>query len=172
MIIYHSIFSRVLLLQVGLLHGMMSNKEYAVIINCFYMNLNEQPKLPPSFRGDRSASIDTIRILADRLNMNGQVLLSRTVSIVSVQVDHALLELHHGVLEEFPLGHVSVSICISITVFLILFLEWETESYTHKYLYMFPEARVLMLLILVHMYNQHAVLPYSCSLKLFGYHTE
>lgn len=92
----------------------MSNKEYDVIINCFYMNLNEQPRLPPSFRGHKSASKDTIRLLADRVNMNGQVLLSRTVSIIAVQVDYALLELHHGVLEESPLAHIAVSICMCI----------------------------------------------------------
>lgn len=106
--VFRKVPTFVLEVKVGLLHGVMSNKEYDVIINCFYMNLNEQPRLPPSFRGHRSASKDTIRLFADRVNVNGQVLLSRTVSIVAVQVDHVLLELHHGILEESPLGHVSL----------------------------------------------------------------
>lgn len=87
----------------------MSHREYSVILDCFYMNLNEQPRLPPSFRGHKSASKDTIRLLADKVNVNGQLLLSRTVTITAVKVDYALLEVYHGVLEELPLAHVAVS---------------------------------------------------------------
>ncbi|CAI9119065.1 OLC1v1020728C1 [Oldenlandia corymbosa var. corymbosa] len=94
--------------KVGKLHAMMSHKEYIIILDCFYMNLNEQPSLPPSFRGHKSAPKDTIKLLADKVNMNGQVLLSRTVTIIAVKVDFALLEVYHGVLEELPLAHIAL----------------------------------------------------------------
>ncbi|KAL3505576.1 hypothetical protein ACH5RR_030958 [Cinchona calisaya] len=94
--------------KIGSLHAVMSHREYSVILDCFYMNLNEQPSLPPSFRGHKSASKDTIRLLADKVNMNGQVLLSRTVTIIAVEVDYALLEVYHGVLEELSLAHVAL----------------------------------------------------------------
>lgn len=96
--------------QVGLLHAVMSDKEYNVILDCFYMNLCEQPSLPPSFRSSKSATKDTIRLLADKVNMNSQILLSRTVTIMAVEVDYAVLELCNGVDEESLLAHVVVSI--------------------------------------------------------------
>ncbi|KAK3025351.1 hypothetical protein RJ639_043860, partial [Escallonia herrerae] len=94
--------------KVGSLHAVMSDKEYNVILDCFYMNLNEQPKLPSSFRGGKSGSKDTIRVLADKVNMNSQALLSRTVTIMAVEVDYALLELCNGVHEELPLAHIAL----------------------------------------------------------------
>lgn len=94
--------------KVGLLHGMMSDKEYKVILDCAYMNLCEEPMLPPSFRGSKSGSKDTIRMLVDKVNANSQMLLSRTVTIVAVVVDHALLELCNGVHEESPLACIAL----------------------------------------------------------------
>lgn len=99
--------------QVGSLHAVMSDKEYNIILNCFYMNLCEQPTLPPSFRSSKSAAKDTIRLLADKVNMNSQVLLSRTVTIMTVKVAYALLELCHGTDGEAPLAHVIVSFSAS-----------------------------------------------------------
>lgn len=95
--------------QVGLLHGVMSDKEYKVILDCAYMNLCEEPRLPPSFRGSKSGSKETIKMLVDKVNMNSQMLLSRTVTIVVVIVDHALLELCNGIQEESPLARIAVS---------------------------------------------------------------
>ncbi|KAL3812236.1 hypothetical protein ACJIZ3_013504 [Penstemon smallii] len=92
--------------KVGSLHAVMSDKEYNVILDCFYMNLCEQPNLPPSFRSSKSAAKDTIKLLADKVNMNSQVLLSRTVTIVAVGIDYALLELCYGADEGSPLAHV------------------------------------------------------------------
>ncbi|KAL6576075.1 hypothetical protein OROHE_000546 [Orobanche hederae] len=92
--------------KVGSLHAVMSDKEYDVILDCFYMNLCEQPSLPPSFRSTKSSATDTIKLLADKVNMNSQVLLSRTVTIVAVEVDYALLELCYGADKESPLAHV------------------------------------------------------------------
>ncbi|GAV71650.1 DUF946 domain-containing protein/DUF1162 domain-containing protein/Chorein_N domain-containing protein [Cephalotus follicularis] len=94
--------------KVGHLRGMMSDKEYNVIVNCISMNLCEAPRLPPSFRGSKSASKDTMRLLVDKVNMNGQILLSRTVTIIAVEVNYALLELCTGILDESPLAHIAL----------------------------------------------------------------
>ncbi|XP_058093613.1 uncharacterized protein LOC131239768 [Magnolia sinica] len=94
--------------QIGLLHGVMSDKEYNVILNCLSMNLSEEPRLPPSFRGSTSPSKDCIQIAADKVNLHSQTILSRTVSIVAVEVNHALLELRNGVDEESPLAHIAL----------------------------------------------------------------
>ncbi|KAF9594340.1 hypothetical protein IFM89_030469 [Coptis chinensis] len=95
-------------IKVGVLHGVMSDKEYSVILDCAYMNLNEEPSLPPSFRGNIAAPKDTIRMLADKVNLNSQIFLSRTVTVVAVEVNYALLELYNGIDEESPLAHVAI----------------------------------------------------------------
>lgn len=95
--------------QVGLLHSIMSDKEYNVIVNCFYMNISEIPKLPPSFRGRTSVPKETIHMLADKVNVNSQVLLSRTVTLMTVEVSYALMELYNGFDKGSPLAHISVS---------------------------------------------------------------
>ncbi|KAB2604886.1 hypothetical protein D8674_042145 [Pyrus ussuriensis x Pyrus communis] len=94
--------------KVGLLHGVMSDKEYKVILDCAYMNLCEEPKLPPSFRGGKSGSMDTMRLLADKVNMNSQLLLSKTVTIVAVVIDNALLELYNGIHAESPFAQIAI----------------------------------------------------------------
>lgn len=95
--------------QVALLHGVMSDKEYKVILDCVYMNLYEEPRLPPSFRGGKSGSKDTIRLLVDKVNLNSQIILSRNVTIMVVIVEQALLELYNGI-QESPLAHIAVSL--------------------------------------------------------------
>ncbi|XWS14258.1 hypothetical protein CRYUN_Cryun36dG0107400 [Craigia yunnanensis] len=94
--------------KVGFLHGVMSDKEYDVILNCAIMNLNEAPRLPPSFRGSKSGSKDTMWLLVDKVNMNSQMLLSRSVTIVAVEVNYALLELCNGIHEESPLAQIAL----------------------------------------------------------------
>ncbi|KAH1088253.1 hypothetical protein AAZX31_07G215500 [Glycine max] len=94
--------------KVDLLHGVMSDKEYKVILDCTYMNLSEEPRLPASFRGGKSGSRDTIRLLVDKVNLNSQLLLSRTVTIIAVTVNHALLELCNGTDGESPLAHIAM----------------------------------------------------------------
>lgn len=101
--------------QVGLLHGVMSDKEYNVILDCFYMNFSENPTLPPSFRSSTSASKDTIKMLADKVNVNSQILLSRTVTIMAVEVGYALLELWNDTHGGSCLAHVAVSGCVCDT---------------------------------------------------------
>lgn len=96
--------------QVGSLHAVMSDKEYTVILNCALMNMSEQPNLPPGFRNSNSSAKDTIKLLADKVNMNSQVLLSRTVTVMTVEMDYLLLELCYGVDKESPLAHVIVSL--------------------------------------------------------------
>ncbi|KAJ4843890.1 hypothetical protein Tsubulata_025940 [Turnera subulata] len=93
--------------KVNSLHAVMSNKEYDVILNCLQMNLSEEPRLPPCFRGSKSSSQDTMRLLVDKVNMNSQTLLSRTVTIMAVEVNYALLELCNGV-HESPLAHLAL----------------------------------------------------------------
>ncbi|PPS16895.1 hypothetical protein GOBAR_AA03703 [Gossypium barbadense] len=94
--------------KIGFLHGVMSNKEYDVIRDCITMNLNEAPSLPPSFRGSKSGSKDTMRLLVDKVNLNSQMLLSRSVTILAVEVNYALLELCNGIHEESPLARIAL----------------------------------------------------------------
>lgn len=105
----------------------MSDKEYGVIVNCTYMNLYEEPRLPPSFRGSKSNSKDTMRQLVDKVNLNSQMILSRTVTIMAVEVNYALLELRNGVHEDSPLAHISVSsrmLPLLLAFAFILFLQY------------------------------------------------
>ncbi|KAK9139107.1 hypothetical protein Scep_008788 [Stephania cephalantha] len=94
--------------KVGLLHALVSDKEYNVILDCALMNLAEEPKLPPSIRGNLSASKDTMRMIADKVNLNSQYFLSRTVTIITVEVNYALLELCNGTDEDSPLAHLAL----------------------------------------------------------------
>lgn len=95
--------------QIGSLHAVVSDKEYSVITSCVTMNMSEEAKLPPNFRDTSSGSMDTIRMLADKVNMTSQVFLSRTVNIMAVQLDYALLELCNGIQEDSPLANITVS---------------------------------------------------------------
>lgn len=95
--------------QVSLLHCVMSDKEYTIILDCISENLSESPNLPPSFRESKAASKGKIPLLADKVNLNSQSILSRTVTIMAVEVDYALLELCNGIHEESPLAHIIVS---------------------------------------------------------------
>ncbi|PKA57778.1 hypothetical protein AXF42_Ash015155 [Apostasia shenzhenica] len=94
--------------QVGLLHCVMSDKEYDVIINCLYMNLLEPPKIPPSFRSTVADAKDSMRMLVDKVNLNGQILLSRNIVVFAVEIHYALLELCNGLDEESPLAQISL----------------------------------------------------------------
>ena len=91
----------------------MTSKEYKVILDCSYMNLCEEPRLPPSFRGDKPGSMDAVRLLVDKVNINSQILLSRTVTIFTVAIENALFEMYNGIHDDSPLAHVAVSVCIS-----------------------------------------------------------
>ncbi|KAK1425949.1 hypothetical protein QVD17_14616 [Tagetes erecta] len=93
--------------KIGSLHSVVSDKEYGVINSCVTMNLSEEPNIPPSFRDTNSGS-DTIRMLSDKVNMTSQVFLSRSVNIMAVQLDYALLELCNGVQEDSPLANITL----------------------------------------------------------------
>ncbi|KAH7682946.1 Vacuolar protein sorting-associated protein 13 [Dioscorea alata] len=95
-------------IQVEFLHGIMSDKEYKVILDCAYMNLSEQPNLPPSFRGNIVGMKDSIRMIADKVNLNSQIALSRTVAVMAVEVNYALLELCNSRDEQSPLAQIAL----------------------------------------------------------------
>ncbi|XP_071698618.1 uncharacterized protein [Rutidosis leptorrhynchoides] len=94
--------------KVGSLHAVVSDKEYSIIMSCLSMNMSEEPNLPPNFRDTDSESTNTIRMLADKVNMTSQVFLSRTVNIMAVQLDYALLELCNGIQEDSPLANITL----------------------------------------------------------------
>ncbi|XP_062219043.1 uncharacterized protein LOC133918926 [Phragmites australis] len=94
--------------QIGLLHGVMSDKEYNVITNCISTNLSETPNLPPTFRENVNRTKESIRLLADKVNLNNHSLLSRTVVVMTVDVQYALLELRNGPDAESPLAELAL----------------------------------------------------------------
>ncbi|KAL6634351.1 hypothetical protein ACP70R_027022 [Stipagrostis hirtigluma subsp. patula] len=94
--------------QIGLLHAVMSDKEYNVITNCISTNLSETPNLPPSFRENVVRTKESIRLLADKVNLNNHSLLSRTVVVMTVDVQYALLELRNGPDADSPLAELAL----------------------------------------------------------------
>ncbi|CAH2036004.1 unnamed protein product [Thlaspi arvense] len=95
-------------IKIDFLHAVMSDKEYDIIVSCTSMNLFEEPKLPPDFRGNSSGPKDKMRLLVDKVNLNSQMIMSRTVTILAVDISYALLELRNSVNEESPLAHVAL----------------------------------------------------------------
>ncbi|CAN7131404.1 unnamed protein product [Brassica rapa subsp. narinosa] len=95
-------------IKIDFLHGVMSDKEYDIIVSCTTMNLFEEPKLPPDFRGNSPGPKDQMRLLVDKVNLNSQTIMSRTVTILAVDINYALLELRNSVSEESPLAHVEL----------------------------------------------------------------
>jgi vacuolar protein sorting-associated protein 13A/C len=94
--------------KIDFLHAVMSDKEYDIIVSCTSMNLFEEPKLPPDFRGSSSGPKAKMRLLADKVNLNSQMIMSRTVTILAVDINYALLELRNSVNEESSLAHVAL----------------------------------------------------------------
>jgi len=94
--------------QIGLLHGVMSDKEYNVAISCISTNLSDTPNLPPSFRENMNRTKESIRLLADKVNLSNHLLLSRTVVVMTVEIQYALLELRNGPDAESPLAELAV----------------------------------------------------------------
>ncbi|KAK1259991.1 hypothetical protein QJS04_geneDACA015489 [Acorus gramineus] len=94
--------------KVGLLHCVISDKEYNVILDCAYMNISEEPRIPPSFRGNMTSQKVSIRMLADKVNLNSQILLLHTVVVVEIEIQNALLELYNGIDEESPLAQIAL----------------------------------------------------------------
>ncbi|XP_010500318.2 PREDICTED: uncharacterized protein LOC104777719 [Camelina sativa] len=96
--------------KIDFLHAVISDKEYDIIVSCTTMNLFEEPRLPPDFRGSSSGPKAKMRLLADKVNLNSQMIMSRTVTILAVDINYALLELRNSVNEESPLAHVALDI--------------------------------------------------------------
>jgi vacuolar protein sorting-associated protein 13A/C len=88
----------------------MSDKEYNVITNCISTNLSETPNLPPSFRENVNRTKESIRLLADKVNLSNHPVLSRTVVVMTVDVQYALLDLRNGPDAGSPLAKLAVSI--------------------------------------------------------------
>ncbi len=111
-------------MQIGLLHGIMSDKEYNVITSCISTNLSEAPNLPPGFRDNVNRTKDSIRLLADKVNLNNHLLLSRTVVVMTVDVQYALFELRNGPDAESPLAELVVSYLVLLQreMFLQIFI--------------------------------------------------
>jgi hypothetical protein len=108
----------------------MSDKEYNVITSCVSTNLSETPNLPPSFRENVNRTKESIRLLADKVNLNNNLLLSRTVIIMTVNVQYALLELHNGSDAESPLAELAVSISYKLCNLFCLGNDYcDTSSY-------------------------------------------
>ncbi|XP_020520361.1 uncharacterized protein LOC18430003 [Amborella trichopoda] len=121
--------------KVGVLHGVINDKEYSVILDCAYMNISEEPQLPPSFRGSSTGPNGSIRLLVDKVNFNSQIFLSRTVTVVTVEVNYALLELCNGIVEESPLAHIALQ---------GLWLSYRTTSLSESDLYVtIPKFSIL-----------------------------
>ncbi|XP_076932508.1 uncharacterized protein LOC143598077 [Bidens hawaiensis] len=106
--IFRKVPNYALEVKIGSLHAVVSDKEYSVISSCVTMNLSEEANLPPNFRTTNSGSTDTMRMLADKVNMTSQVFLSRSVNIMAVELDYALLELCNGIQEDLPLANITL----------------------------------------------------------------
>ncbi|CAM6102066.1 unnamed protein product [Calypogeia fissa] len=107
--------------QVDMLYGVMSDKEYLVIIDCASTNLAEQPNLPPSFRDNAASSDisdqefmhletpqDSDEQVAQTPGRDGQALTSWTKMRWNVDVRHVELELYVGVDRDSPLARLEI----------------------------------------------------------------
>ncbi|PTQ34792.1 hypothetical protein MARPO_0076s0036 [Marchantia polymorpha] len=109
-------------IQVDMLCGVMSDKEYLVIIDCASTNVSEQPNLPPTFREDIGASevgnqefmnLEPAQETDEHLtvhasNTDGQPVLTWTKTRVNIDIRHVELELYNGVEREFPLARLEI----------------------------------------------------------------
>ncbi|XP_035834787.1 uncharacterized protein LOC110887015 isoform X3 [Helianthus annuus] len=107
--IFRNVPNFALEVKIGSLHAVVSDKEYSAITSCLTMNMAEQPNLPPNFREINSDSADAIRMLTDKVHMTSQVFMSRTVNIMAVHLNYALLELCNGTQEDYsPLANITL----------------------------------------------------------------
>ncbi|KAL8152479.1 LOW QUALITY PROTEIN: hypothetical protein V2J09_010239 [Rumex salicifolius] len=94
--------------QMDSLHILMLDKEYHVILDCATTNLNEEPRLPPSFRSAKPGSEDSMKLLVNKVYTDSQSLLSQTVTIMAVRISHALLELCNAANEGSRLAQIAL----------------------------------------------------------------
>jgi vacuolar protein sorting-associated protein 13A/C len=107
--------------QVDMLCGVMSDKEYLVIIDCASTNVSETPNIPPSFRDNATASeISSQEFLllepaqesdeqvAQGPGSHGQELSAWTKMRWNVDVRHVEIELYVGVDRDSPLARLEV----------------------------------------------------------------
>lgn len=120
--------------QVDMLCGVMSDKEYLVIIDCASTNVSEPPNLPPSFRDNAGASEtsnqefmnlespqqDSDEPVAQVPGSDGQTLTSWTKMRWNIDVRHVELELYVGVDRDSPLARLEVLLNSLTTMPLVL----------------------------------------------------
>ncbi|KAL3679175.1 hypothetical protein R1sor_022131 [Riccia sorocarpa] len=106
--------------QVDMLCGVMSDKEYLVIIDCASTNVSEPPNLPPTFREDTGESwaghqefmhLEPAQEADEPTqpsNNGGQGVLTWTKSRWNVDIRQVELELYNGVEREFPLARLEI----------------------------------------------------------------
>lgn len=103
--------------QVQMLRGILSDKEYLVISGCATSNIAEMPHLPPDFRNaavllpanvsEEISKGSALEKLASE-ESKSQSLTSWTTIRVTVEVQNAVLELHNGLGRELALARVEL----------------------------------------------------------------
>lgn len=106
-------------IQIDLLHGVMSDKEYMVIIDCASSNISEEADIPPNVRDIREGQLACLQvenelgksnqnIISNEDQMSGQDGSSFTLTLVTVEVHFASLELYNGIDRESPLARMDL----------------------------------------------------------------
>eukprot|EP01018_Ginkgo_biloba_P025446 Gb_15429 [translate_table: standard] len=105
--------------QVDLLHGVMSDKEYMVIVDCASANISEEPHLPPNVRDISVMKSGFIQgqepngrreshqyIISHKIRSQDSS--PYTIALVTVEIQYASLELYNGIDRECPLARMDL----------------------------------------------------------------
>ncbi|XP_059076567.1 uncharacterized protein LOC131042467 isoform X2 [Cryptomeria japonica] len=108
-------------IQVDLLHGVMSDKEYMVIIDCASSNLSEVANLPPYVREIPEGKLSVLQVEkpSEQVEPNqstashedqetSQDGLSHTLLLVTVEIQNVSMELYNGIDRESPLARMDL----------------------------------------------------------------
>lgn len=106
-------------IQIDVLHGVMSDKEYMVIIDCASSNISEEADLPPNVRDIPERQLDCLQIeneqgqsnqniLSQEDQMSSQDGSSYTLTLVTVEIQFASLKLYNGIDRESPLARMDL----------------------------------------------------------------
>ncbi|KAH9312826.1 hypothetical protein KI387_027861 [Taxus chinensis] len=107
--------------QVDLLHGVMSDKEYMVIMDCASSNISEEANLPPNVREvpERTSRIQQVGKPIAQVKLNQSIAthedqersengLSRTLVLATIKIQNASMELYNGIDRESPLARMDL----------------------------------------------------------------